>query len=330
MKKKGFTLVELLAVIVVLAAIIVIVAPKVATTINNSKKNGVERSAENYVRSVELAISTKRLNSEPIPDGTYTIDSEGNLVGVNYIDKDLCSAQPNEQNCEIGVEQKIIVKAGGNRPTSGKVTIKNGKVIDGEVLLDIEDYQLVIKEGNGTIVELGDKLCVNIFEEPLIIGSEYVCELGDGQNTNFYILEMNGDNISLIKETNYGTEKYPFCDQSGANKSDATKCLADGLNSGLEKVRNKWTKLVQNGGTVSLPTYSQLQKQTDSGYLPKWLVGDVPDYWTSTPYTTSNGAYVVRKNNVIKNNRYGMIGSNGVEYSEYLRPVITVSKSQLG
>ena len=330
MKKKGFTLIELLAVIAVLAVVMVVAAPKVTTTITNSKRSGIERSAENYIRSVEIAISTRRLNSEPIPDGTYTIDRDGNLVGVNYIDKDLCSDQPNEQNCEIGTEQKITVKAGGNRPTSGKITIKKGKIIENEILLNIGDYQLIVKEGNGTIVELGDKLCVNIFGEPLTIGSEYVCELGDGQNTNFYILEMNDDSISLIKETNYGTKEYPFCDQSGANKSDAKKCLADGLNPGLAEVRSAWTKLIKNGGTVSLPTYSQLQKQTDNGYLPKWLVGDVPDYWTSTPYITSDGAYVVRKNNIIKNNRYGMVGANGVQYSEYLRPVITISKSYLG
>lgn len=70
MKKKGFTLVELLAVIIILAIIVVIVSPKVATTINNSKRKGAERSAENYIKAVEYAISTRRLNSEPIPDGT--------------------------------------------------------------------------------------------------------------------------------------------------------------------------------------------------------------------------------------------------------------------
>lgn len=156
MKKKGFTLVELLAVIIVLAVIVVIVVPKVATTINNSKRNGIERSAENYIRSVELAISTRRLNSEPIPDGTYTIDSDGNLGGVNYIDKDLCYSEPSKQNCEIGIEQKIIVKTNGSRPTSGKITINNGKIVDDEILLTINDYQILVKEGTASVVEATD------------------------------------------------------------------------------------------------------------------------------------------------------------------------------
>ena len=328
--KKGFTLIELLAVIVVLAIIALIATPIVMNTIKNAKKGAAERSAENYVRAVEIAISTRKLNNEPVPDGTYTIDSDGNLGGINYIDKDLCNAQPSQQNCEIGTEQKIVVESGGSRPSSGKITIKEGMIVDNEVLLSINDYQLTVKEGNGTATEVGDKLCVSVFGESLTAGSEYTCELGDGEKTNFYILEMNGDTISLIMETNYGTEQYPFCNQSGANKSDATQCLADGLNPGLEKIKTTWTKLIENGGTVSLPSYNQLKKYAvENDYLPKWLVGDVSYYWTSTSYTTSDGAYLVRDYSKTDNNKYGMISADGIGNSNNLRPVITVLKSNL-
>ena len=244
MKKKGFTLVELLAVIIILAIIVVIVSPKVATTINNSKRKGAERSAENYIKAVEYAISTRRLNGEPIPDGTYTIDSNGNLGGVNYIDKDLCSDQPNEQNCEIGTEQKIAVKAGGSRPTSGKITIKKGKIIESEVFLNINDYKITLKDGNGTILELENKLCVNTFGEPLTIGSEYVCELGDGEIRTFYVLE-NGDTttladnkiantgeVSLIMNSNIGTDGKAVTLESTVSGATAWCTVSDWSKAG--------------------------------------------------------------------------------------------------
>ena len=52
--KRGFTLIELLAVIVVLAIIAIIATPIVMNTINNAKKGVAERSAENYIKQVEV------------------------------------------------------------------------------------------------------------------------------------------------------------------------------------------------------------------------------------------------------------------------------------
>ena len=60
--KHGFTLIELLAVIVVLAIIALIATPIVMNTINNAKKGAAERSGENYIKQVEVAIATKRLD----------------------------------------------------------------------------------------------------------------------------------------------------------------------------------------------------------------------------------------------------------------------------
>ena len=44
-KKKGFTLVELLAVIVILAVILVIAVPQIMNTINDSKKGTLKSTA---------------------------------------------------------------------------------------------------------------------------------------------------------------------------------------------------------------------------------------------------------------------------------------------
>ena len=53
MKKKGFTLVELLAVIVILAVILVIAVPKIMDTIQNSKEGTLMSSAKLIANQAE-------------------------------------------------------------------------------------------------------------------------------------------------------------------------------------------------------------------------------------------------------------------------------------
>ena len=61
-KKNAFTLIELLAVIVVLAIIALIATPIVMKTIKNAKKGAAERSADSYIKQVEVAVATERLS----------------------------------------------------------------------------------------------------------------------------------------------------------------------------------------------------------------------------------------------------------------------------
>ena len=61
MNKKGFTLIELLAVIVILAIIALIATPIILNIINDTKKESLVRSAENYLRAVEQSIGDSLL-----------------------------------------------------------------------------------------------------------------------------------------------------------------------------------------------------------------------------------------------------------------------------
>ena len=109
MKKKGFTLIELLAVIVVLAIIALIATPIVMNTIKKSQKGAAERSADNYIEAVETAVATSKLDSDGVPDGTYTINDKGNLEGN-------------------GLTKTLEIEMSGNKPSGGTITIKNGQV----------------------------------------------------------------------------------------------------------------------------------------------------------------------------------------------------------
>ena len=106
--KKGFTLIELLAVIVVLAIIALIATPIVMNTIKKSQKGAAERSTDSYIRQVETAVATKRLEGE-ILEGTYTINDKGNLEGN-------------------GLTEPLVIEMNGNKPTSGTIKISNGQV----------------------------------------------------------------------------------------------------------------------------------------------------------------------------------------------------------
>ncbi len=74
MKKKGFTLVELLAVIVILAIIAVIATPIILGVIEKSKKGAAENSALGYTEAVEKQIARNLLDEDAtndITDGVY-------------------------------------------------------------------------------------------------------------------------------------------------------------------------------------------------------------------------------------------------------------------
>ena len=61
MKKiKGFTLVELLAVIVILAVILIIAMPKISDVISNSKKASLEATAKTVASQAEKKLMEKK------------------------------------------------------------------------------------------------------------------------------------------------------------------------------------------------------------------------------------------------------------------------------
>ena len=120
--KKGFTLIELLAVIVVLAIIALIATPIVMNTIKNAKKGAAERGADNYIKQVETAIATSKLDNKDVPDGTYQIDEDGNLTGN-------------------GLTEPITIEMNGEKPKSGTVVIKNGQVTT-DSTMEIGDYSV--------------------------------------------------------------------------------------------------------------------------------------------------------------------------------------------
>jgi len=142
MKKSGFTLIELLAVIVILAIIALIATPIILNIIQDVRKESSKTSAQNYLKAVELAIITKKLNNgnTSVEDGLYIIQSDGGLCleGISCTE---------EKKLKVGVE--------GKYPSGGTVAIENEKVVKAlstdlskETVIKIYNYSLKFNENN--------------------------------------------------------------------------------------------------------------------------------------------------------------------------------------
>ena len=114
-KKKGFTLVEVLAVIVILAIIAVITIPVVNNVIENSKKERVKISSKNYLSTLQKDIHLSLINDD--------------LVSKRFEIKDKGIYLYN------GEEKKLDAK--GILPTSGVVCVdSNGNVDTYSIVMD--------------------------------------------------------------------------------------------------------------------------------------------------------------------------------------------------
>ena len=108
MKKKGFTLVELLAVIAILAILVVIAMPNVLGMFNSSKKNTfvtevqniLKQAATDYVsKSLEGFVGdgynftntgTLKLNIETTKNYNIKLDSQGRITDAEVSDNSYC------------------------------------------------------------------------------------------------------------------------------------------------------------------------------------------------------------------------------------------------
>ncbi len=110
---KGFTLVELLAVIVILAIIALITIPAILNVINDAREKGAQDKAWGTIDAVRLAYTQEQGLGEgavTATNGTYSICFGSSTEG--------CNATQTVGNTDV--------KFSGDKPTRGKVIINLG------------------------------------------------------------------------------------------------------------------------------------------------------------------------------------------------------------
>ncbi|MDO4963017.1 MAG: hypothetical protein Q4E75_02805, partial [bacterium] len=208
---------------VILAIIALIATPIIIDIIEDSKKEALKRSAENYLKAVELAIAKENLNGEFNPN-SCTITSGSVTCG----------------------SKTLNVTVDGELPESGTITLTDGTIL--------RDTSTSLKYSAGTLTYESGKLVIktvsyidlaNICKvedanvnDTIDVGEKATCQVNDEKNYTFYVLSKEGSNVNLILDRNV------------YYNSDSDYGLADETNKGLVAWISK-EDYVSSGGTIN-------------------------------------------------------------------------------
>ena len=327
-KNKGFTLVELLAVIVILALIALIATPIILNVINDAKKQAAKDSAYGYMDAVEKYIVSRELEDESIQDGRYSVEE---------------------------LNKKISVK--GSTPDNGNIEIKNSSVKSYDIGIDgyVVSNGKVDKVSTTKSFKNGTAVYYNPETETKCKSSEAVSTTGKNSGCmKWYVFNDKEGNATVNVILDHNTTAGVAYNSTGNNsemkevKIKLEEDTKDWKNTARLITANEVAKITKH------PTFNVNKENQDWFYLDSnnltltvnstnkskyaWLFDytnectsygcNVSDsstwgYWTSSPYKgNSTQAWRVVRN--------GYLGGNGVIFTgDGIRPVITISKSNI-
>ena len=329
-KKKGFTLIELIAVLVIMAIIALIATPLVMSIIRHAKLSADKRSIDAYGRSIELAIAGYLMDngSFPMSIEQLTIEYSGDEV--------VCSTtQLNTDSsvylagCTVGGRSVDNYTYGSDKTPSYQtysvgdtVTYNN---IDFYVIKDSE-----AKEDTVTLLK-AEPLTV---EEVNLYGVSHI---------NRYTYDSPG---SAYDQIGYGGVAYYTSNNCGYNEGQWNRdgCLSNYDQSEIKYIIDSWknTNLVDRDiREVRLLTLDELvqnfkyEEKTvscggsctyiiyESNSIPDWLYNSDFEYWTMSKQDSST--YNVWYINSIGNAKPGTVDTS----NRVIRPVVELYKSAL-
>ena len=323
--KKGFTLVELLAVIIIIGIIALITVPIVLSVIGSSKQKALQNSAYGLIESGKIYYSNSLLK----PD-VYQIPKT--FIGPDYDDLQF-NGKKYEGKLIVENDKKIAVAVYDEGWCAYKLKADSYVNLE-EVGTSSDCINKIASEGTGS----SSISCTSTSGTvSYALGTSYTCNPGDGVERTFYVLEDNGDSVSLIMNENLG-DKVAWITQEDYEAAGGTQWSSNidwnsfgpiTANNYLESQTSSWTV------DASLPTYDQIYNVSNSNKLTNtpWLyenknLSGAFSYWTSTPDSSvSFIAFGVMYNGNITGD--ANLGNLDVSQVGGVRPVITISKSNL-
>lgn len=256
MNKKGFTLVELLAVLVILAIISLIIIPIVGDSITKSRKSAFETSAYQLIKAADIYFANYRLeNGSKLNENKEFIIQNGEFVG-----------------------DKLSVS--GELPESGKLTL----TANGEIAFAISNGVYCItkttSEPKITLRDLSEESCIykrndnsaNQTDNPVIVSvtdSElhkytnsskstlsptlkgkyvkiYDIKLSDSITEKFILLDENETTLILLMKNNIGGSAW---------SSSSDLVTPDVASQYLIDQTSNWKNIDQ--GIIRLPAHTE-------------------------------------------------------------------------
>ena len=278
-KKKGFTLVELLAVIVILAIILVIAVPKISDTIKNSKKASFESSAKTIASQAEK----KKMEKEILEDSGSINCSD--VVKLNDTDYESCSISFDGNTAKVSLigkgkfEGLQIINGTKDSATAGEVKMPEyGK---GTIFIKNLYDNEILRVTNG--LKKDNTSDANIRYE--------------GANPNNYvsfndelwrIIGVFGDNIKLVRTVELGKLSW--------DSSDSSVNEGSGVNEWSQADLKDYLNTMYYGGT-SVTCYGSSENSTTTcptGSLNSTAKSMINNYtWNTGAITTSTSAEIL-------------------------------------
>ena len=337
---KGFTLIELIAVLVIMAIIALIVTPLVLNVVRKAKDSANKRSVDAYGKSIDLAIASYLMEKGDFPTSVdeLTIEYSGKEVvcGIQQLNED---SSLYLSKCSVGgVEVKDSSNKDGYYHYGTTTTYKEYKIGD---IITYNGMNFYVIENSD---DMSDSITM-LKAEPLTV--DEVNKYGK-DHVNRYTDESVG---TAYDQNGYGGMAYYSSETCGyVNGSYVSAgCTTDYTQSEVKYVVDAWGKdkfkssdlnVDETGYSVRLITYDELINnlgynnatwsvshwRVNPEYTPSWVYNSNYGYWTTNTNDDSTSiAWTISGN-----------GNLGLSYTVSdnrnagsVRPVVTLLKSAL-
>ncbi|MCM1371165.1 MAG: prepilin-type N-terminal cleavage/methylation domain-containing protein [Clostridium sp.] len=276
-KSRGFTLVELLAIIVILAILVLITVPIITNIVKESKKSALRETGREIIRAGETYRTMNQIGGTPINECVYfdfskSIEEETVIDDKKYIplkELNLKGKLPTKGVLELCSETQNLRASDGEYIVSGSKT-NNISIVEGDIDSSTggntgteepgENPNPPIEEPNPP--EITPPIISQIIENDITINSiQVIVNASDEEGIVAYLYSLDGENY-IESELN----SYTF-----------TKLQTNTEYTVYVKVRNKSGKEAEADKKIKTKdvitiTYTNTPSEVQNGYLKQQTV----------------------------------------------------------